>query len=106
MRHELLEEKTAGADGTVTSSCWSNSDVFKRYLEGHLLKYLFARTKDSPVHLLYDGHRSHISLDLINWAKQENIILFVLPAHTTHVLQPMDVGCFGPFEKNYNANAH
>ncbi|XP_041378595.1 uncharacterized protein LOC121390755 [Gigantopelta aegis] len=32
---------------------------------------------------------------------ERHIILFVLPAHTSHVLQPMDVGCFGPFEKIY-----
>ena len=25
--------------------------------------------------------------------------MFVLPAHSSHILQPLDVGCFGPFQK-------
>ena len=56
--------------------------------------------------MLYDGHKSHISLPLIDWAKQHNIQLLILPAHTSHVLQPLDIGCFEPFERIYNAECH
>ena len=38
---------------------------------------------------------------LIEWAKTNNIILFVLPAHTSHLLQPLDVAIFGPFKSFY-----
>ncbi len=55
---------------------------------------------------MYDGHKSHISLPLINWARQHHIVLFVLPAHTSHVLQQMEVGCFGPFFRIYNNLRH
>ena len=106
LRQELLEGKTPGADGDVTESGWSNSQKFQKYLETHLIKYLPERSIDCPVLLLYDGHKFHVNLPLIDWAKKENIILFVLPAHTSHVLQPMDVACFGPFEKIYNAMSH
>ena len=55
-----------------------------------------------PVSLiLFDGHKSHISLTLSEWAKQNNVILFVLPPHTSHLTQPLDVGLFGPFKSNY-----
>ena len=40
-----------------------------------------------------DGHSSHISLPLIDLAK--NIILFKLIAHSSYVLQPLDVSVFG-----------
>ncbi|XP_041369511.1 uncharacterized protein LOC121383505 [Gigantopelta aegis] len=33
---------------------------------------------------------------------RNGIILFVLPPHTSHILQPMDVGCFGPFSKVFS----
>ena len=98
MRQELLEGKSTGASGDVTESGWSNSIIFKKYLENHLLKFLPERSAELPVLLLYDGHMSHISLELIEWAQNQHIVLFVLPAHTSHVLQPMDIGCFGPFE--------
>ena len=74
-------------------------------MENHLLKYLPERNAKNPVLLLYDGHKSHVNLDIIEWAKQE-LVLFVLPAHTSHVLQPLDVGCFGPFERIFNNMSH
>ena len=101
-----MEDKTPGADGDVSDSGWSNSDIFRGYVENHLLKYLPARNAKNPVLLLYDGHKSHVNLGIIEWAKQEHVVLFVLPAHTSHVLQPLDVGCFGPFERIFNSMSH
>ena len=107
MREELLEGSCQGADGDVSETGWSNSVIFRRrYIENHLLKYLHERSKDNPVLILYDGHRSHVNISLINWAQTENLILFILPAHTSHVLQPLDIGCFGPFESIYNKVSH
>ena len=47
-----------------------------------------------------------MSIGLVEWAKSHIIILFILPAHTSHILQPMDVGCYGPFQWMYNAECH
>ena len=55
---------------------------------------------------MFDGHKSHISVDLITWAQSYNIIMYVLPAHTSHILQPLDVGCYGPFQRIYNNKCH
>ena len=33
-------------------------------------------------------------------------MLFILPAHTSHILQPMDVGCYDPFQCMYNAECY
>ena len=52
--------------------------------------------------MLYDGHRSHISLTLTEWAKAHNVVLFVLPPHTSHLTQPLDVRVFRPFKAMYN----
>ena len=46
--------------------------------------------------LIFDGHHSHISLELIELAKNNNIHLLCLPPHSTHLLQPLDVSVFGP----------
>ena len=53
-----------------------------------------------PVLLIQDGHSSHISLELIELAKQNDIHLLCLPSHTTHVLQPLDVGVFSSFKSH------
>ena len=106
MRQELLAGAIPGTDGTVSPTGWSNTDIFINYLTNHFPKYVQGRSENKPLLVLYDGHRSHISLPLINWARDHNIHLFILPAHTSHVLQPLDIGCFGPFERIYNADCH
>ena len=98
---ELLNGKTVGTDATMTTSGWSNSDVFRTYMKDYFLKYVQGR-EAQYILVLYDGHKSHISRDLIDWARENNIILFVLPPHCSHILQPMDVGCFGPLQVIYN----
>lgn len=45
-----------------------------------------------------DGHASHETDEMIEAAFAARVILLRLPPHTTHKLQPMDVGVFGPFQ--------
>lgn len=106
MQSELLDGSTAGAAGTVSETGWSNSDAFLNYLKNHFLKYVQRPTADQPVLLILDGHLSHINLPVLDWAKENNIIMFVLPAHTSHILQPLDVGCYGPLQRIYNSECH
>lgn len=106
MLDSLMQGASAGADGDVSESGWSNSDLFSRYVKEHLNKFLPSRDNDTYVLVLYDGHTSHVTLPLIEWAIQNNIILFVLPPHCSHLLQPLDVGCYGPFEHAWNAACH
>jgi DDE superfamily endonuclease/Tc5 transposase DNA-binding domain len=46
--------------------------------------------------LICDGHDSHITAKFIEYCMDHKIILMVLPPHTSHLLQPLDVGVFGP----------
>ena len=48
--------------------------------------------------LIPDGCSSHISIELIELAKENDVHLLCLPSHTTHVLQPLDVGVFNSFK--------
>ena len=47
-----------------------------------------------PALLILDGHTSHLTIELIDMARENNVILFCLPPHTTHFLQPLDVAVF------------
>ena len=51
--------------------------------------------------LILDGHTSYISTAAIEFCISQNIILLCLPAHTTHLLQPLDVGVFAPLATAY-----
>ena len=101
-RSLLLDGTPAGSDGQCSQTGWSNSDTFKTYLEKHFLKYAKDVNTGNPTLILFDGHRSHISLTLHKWAESINLLLFVLPPHCSHIRQPLDVACFGPMKSFYN----
>lgn len=44
--------------------------------------------------LVLDGHSSHVTANVIRFCIEKNIDLLVLPPHTSHELQPLDVGVF------------
>ena len=95
-----MKGATPGAKGVMSDSGWSNSIIFRTYLEDDFLPHLRRENDDEqPILRLYDGHSSHVSPQLIESANSNNLILFVLPAHTSHLLQPLDVSVFGPFNK-------
>ena len=48
------------------------------------------------------GHSSHISIELIEMARENNVCLLCLPSHTTHILQPLDIGVFKSFKSGFN----
>lgn len=98
---ELLADSSPGSSGTMTESGWSNTVVLGTYLEDHFLKYA-QRNPNEKLLLIYDGHVSHAAMSILQWAKDHNIVLLILPAHTSHVLQPLDVACFGPLQKVYD----
>ena len=75
----------------------------------HWLK-LFAQFLDEKVRkdnteefhlLIMDQASAHASLRIIDYAREHNILLYMLPPHTTHVTQPVDVGLFGPLKSAY-----
>jgi len=99
---DLMKGATPGARYTMSDSGWSNTAVFQEYIQKQFLPNVCGKpTSQQPVLLLLDGHSSHTSRSIIEWAKSHHIILQVLPAHTSHVLQPLDVSVFGPFKAYY-----
>lgn len=77
---------------------WINSEIYLQWLK------FFAQNIPPirPVVLIQDGHASHISIDVIEFTRANGIHLLCLPAHTTHVLQPLDVGVFKSFKSNFS----
>ena len=59
--------------------------------------------KERPLLLLLDGHLSHVSTEVIQYAMNVNVVILKFPSHETDVLQPLDVTCFGPLKKKWGA---
>jgi hypothetical protein len=51
--------------------------------------------------LILDGHSSHQTAEFDAFCKENAIICLCMPPHTSHLLQPLDVGVFGPLKRAY-----
>ena len=53
--------------------------------------------------LICDGHCSHLTMEFLTYATKNRILVMVFPSHSTHTLQPLDVGVFGPLQRAYSS---
>lgn len=83
-------------------SGWMTGDLFLRVLEH--IKQQTNCSIENKILLLLDNHESHITVKGINYCRNNGIVILSFPPHTSHKLQPLDVGVYGPF-KNYCATA-
>jgi len=49
--------------------------------------------------LVMDCHSSHVTANVIAICMESAIDLLILPPHTSHILQPLDVGVFAPLKR-------
>ena len=57
------------------------------------------KANNAPRLLICDGHDSHITGEFIGHCMDNNILLMILPPHSSHLTQPLDVEVFGPLKK-------
>lgn len=62
------------------------------------------RTKGKVI-LILDGHLSHTNLAVVDLCESFEIQLVLIPPHTSHALQPLDVSFFKPLKTYYHQQA-
>ncbi|XP_044757482.1 CENP-B homolog protein 2-like [Coccinella septempunctata] len=82
-----------------SQSGWMRSDVFFEFVANGLNNWVTEQNIPKPILLLVDGHRSHSSMELSRFCDENQIILYALPANTTHIIQPADVSVFRPMKE-------
>ena len=89
-----------GSLGAADSSRWMTTNLFVDYLD-HFKKHTKC-SPENPVLLILDNHASHISLATVEKSRTYGIAMLTIHPHTSHKLQPLDKGVFGPFKQYYN----
>jgi len=89
----------AGAVYGVSDSGWMEGSNFHKWFEKMYVPAIASLLSTGPVVLFVDGHHSHLTLQLIQCAKSKGVHLFCLPLHVTHIIQPLDVGVYGPVKQ-------
>lgn len=87
----------------LSENGWTNDNQCLKWLETCFIPQARERAgnPDKPILLFVDGHGSHVTREMIELARQHNVHIVRLPPHTTHMLQPLDVGCFGLLQRKW-----
>jgi L-ascorbate metabolism protein UlaG (beta-lactamase superfamily) len=80
-------------EGTVSFNI--NAGLFLKWLVWFIARLPGAR----PQLLILDGHFAHVSVAEVKQVMENDVHLFVLPAHTSHFLHPLDVAVFSPAKR-------
>ena len=64
-------------------------------------KHIALRTKGTYRLLIINGYGSHVTLEFDLFCKEHSIITLCMPPHSSHLLQPLDVGCFSVLKRSY-----
>ena len=64
-------------------------------------KHIAHCTKGNYQLLILDGHGSYVTLEFDLFCKEHAIITLCIPLHSSHLLQPLDVGCFSVLKRSY-----
>ena len=90
MSEGLKKDAVPGTLFACSKTGWVNQELYLEWFRFFISSIPASR----PVLLIEDGHSSHISLEVIKLAQENDIHLLCLPSHTSHLLQPLDVGVF------------
>jgi hypothetical protein len=85
----------------LSDNGWTNNELGVEWLK-HFDTHTKTRTVGARRLLILDGHESHHSLTFQELCKENNIYTLCMPAHSSHLLQPLDVGCFSPLKRAYS----
>lgn len=92
-------EAYPGTTYAATKNGWMESDIFETYFKKVFIPNI---GDERPVLLTYDGHATHVGLNIIEEARKAKITILKLPAHTSHVLQPLDVAVMKSFKDRWD----
>ena len=85
-----------------TKNGWSCDQLGLQWLQKVFEPHTQEKAGNRRRLLIVDGHSSHVNLKFIEWADSHRIILMILPPHSTHRLQPLDVSLFSPLATAYS----
>ena len=97
----MLTGAPNGSLGLGRGKSGMNSELFPLVLK-HFIKHMNV-SKDNPAILVKDNHESHDTLETIDLARGNGLVILSFPPHCSHRMQPLDVSIYGPFKRYYNA---
>ena len=84
----------------ISDNGWTTDELGYEWIQ-HFNRCTQSCTKGVHRLLILDGHGSHATPKFDQFCTANKIITLCMPAHTSHLLQPLDVSCYSPLKRAY-----
>jgi hypothetical protein len=84
----------------VSENGWTNDELGLQWIQ-HFHQHTQHTRNGRWRLLIFDGHGSHQTAQFREFCLKQEILTLCMPPHSSHILQPLDVSCFGPLKKAY-----
>jgi hypothetical protein len=85
----------------VSENGWTTDELTFEWLQQVFEPQTRSRTVGRYRLLILDGHGSHMTPEFDKFCKENSILIECMPAHSSHLHQPLDVGCFSVLKRVY-----
>jgi hypothetical protein len=85
----------------VSNNGWTTDEIGLRWLQKLFIPSTNSRVRGRYRLLILNGHGSHLTPQFDRICAENDIIPLCMPAHSSHLLQPLDVGCFAVLKRAY-----
>src|SRR6266480_3516204 len=84
----------------MSDSGYSNDTLFFQWLQ-HWEHFTRISRRGKYRMLLLDGYDSHLTYSALKFCEQQKVVIVLLPPHTSHFLQPLDVSVFQQWKHHH-----
>lgn len=80
---------------------WTDSDIALQWMVKDFDEQTCDKAEGQTRALILDGHGLHYSPELLEYARNNDIMILGYPPHCTHALQGLDVVCFAQMKEHW-----
>jgi hypothetical protein len=100
MKAEFLDGAPPSSIAACHKAGWIQKESFTQWFK-HFVRYV-KPSKDDLFILTLGGHYYHTrNIEVIDFARENGVIVFCLPPHSNHKLQPLDISFMQPLKTYY-----
>ena len=101
-KQHKINKAPPGTLGLAQPTGWMTSVLCYNVINP-FVKYKNA-SNNNPALLILDNHESHLSIPVIDYAKEHGITLLIIHPHFSHKLQSLDISIYGLFKSYYHVS--
>lgn len=107
---QIAQSTLEGFSWRGSASGWINDKLFRDWVKTEFIPHCNHRRAelqlrpDAKVLLISDGHGSRKDLEMVTALEAASITLLILPAHSSTILQPLDMTVNGHFKRELAKN--